>query len=168
MNQAPAATQITKTTLTPQHALTPTRIRIIPSPDLLRLEPVKDGDIEARIVLRAAKREPRKDIPEVGVAMTLTVPTKWSPPLYDEDAEPGPEINPYDRELVLPVIPGRPTPKVNLLNTFVPPEDTDTSKIIMERREGNAGNFQFWSGGKITMFMRQASSWRLSMGTGSN
>lgn len=32
----------------------------------------------------------------------LTIPTKWCPPLHDEDGYLHPEINPYDRQVLFP------------------------------------------------------------------
>ena len=161
MNQAPAADANRAVTQTKPPPSGQQKIEVFPSAKLLMLPPVLQDGIKAEMVLITPAKGSVVTPGRVYVAMVLTIPTKWSPPTYDEDAEPWDKINPYDRVLVLPPLPAdkfqsrQATAQVHLLNMFQQGPEVN-GKIIMPRREGDSGNFSFWSGGYITSFIKQA------------
>ena len=175
MKQSPAAesntntlTLLTNPSQTPSSAAplptSPGKIRIVTSKGRVALQGITDHDITAQIVCDIGATQA---LGEPQLSMTISVPTRWIPPTYDEDAEPWTTINPYDRASIFPprrihssrssATRDQSEPSLNLLDAFQQGADQRNGKIVMERRTDSEDSVPLSGmGGKISSFVREA------------
>lgn len=114
---------------------------------LVAPDPITHGDITAQLIVKGETGLPGDAEGDVGddIKYRLSIPTRWCPPVHDDDGFLCEDINPFDRILLLPPVSGSgatatPGSEINLLDMVQPTpthqlaENGGRKVIILPRR----------------------------------